>query len=130
MPSQPCGLHRRHSRIESVVPYTSAPAKKGQVYFGLFYLGKRKRPATGIEPVAGRFSLKGQNRRKYLPKINPSFFWSVLLESCVDCLDQGAAHAGVLERNDALDGGTTGRAYGILHRRRMLASCKLQLCRT
>ena len=41
MPSQPCGLHRRHSRIESVVPYTSAPAKKGQVYFGRFYLGKR-----------------------------------------------------------------------------------------
>ena len=40
MPSQPCGLHRRHSRIESVVPYTSAPAKKGQVYFGMFYLGK------------------------------------------------------------------------------------------
>ena len=34
MPSQPGGLHRRHSRIESVVPYTSAPAKKGQVYFG------------------------------------------------------------------------------------------------
>ena len=34
MPSQPCGLHRRHSRIESVVPYTNAPAKKGQVYFG------------------------------------------------------------------------------------------------
>ena len=33
MPSQPCGLHRRHSRIESVVPYTNAPAKKGQVYF-------------------------------------------------------------------------------------------------
>lgn len=32
MPSQPCGLHRRHSRIESVVPYTSAPAKKGQVF--------------------------------------------------------------------------------------------------
>ena len=34
MPSQPCGLHRRHSRIESVVPYTSAPAKKGQGNFG------------------------------------------------------------------------------------------------
>ena len=33
------------------------PAKKGQVYFGRFYLGKRKRPATGIEPVAGRFLL-------------------------------------------------------------------------
>ena len=32
------------------------PAKKGQVYFGRFYLGKCKRLATGIEPVAGRFS--------------------------------------------------------------------------
>ena len=31
--------------------------KKGQVYFGRFYLGKRKRPATGLEPVAGRFLL-------------------------------------------------------------------------
>lgn len=38
MPSQPCGLHRRHSRIESVVPYTSAPANKGQVYFGRLIL--------------------------------------------------------------------------------------------
>ena len=37
MPSQPCGLHRRHSRIESVVPYTNALAKKGQVYFGRFW---------------------------------------------------------------------------------------------
>ena len=46
MPSQPCGLHRRHSRIESVVPYTNAPAKKGQVYFGRFYLGKRKGPTA------------------------------------------------------------------------------------
>lgn len=39
MLSQPCGLHRRHSRIESVVPYTSAPAKKGQIYFGRWQQG-------------------------------------------------------------------------------------------
>ena len=48
MPSQPCGLHRRHSRIESVVPYTNAPAKKGQVYFGRFYLGKRPNRRKGV----------------------------------------------------------------------------------
>ena len=46
MPSQPCGLHRWHSRIESVVPYTSAPANKGQVYFGRFYLGKCNAPVA------------------------------------------------------------------------------------
>ena len=40
MPSQPCGLHRRHSRIESVAPYTNAPAKKGQVHFGSWQLGR------------------------------------------------------------------------------------------
>ena len=40
MPSQPCGLHRRHSRIESVVPYTSAPANMGQVYFGRWQQGR------------------------------------------------------------------------------------------
>ena len=34
--------------------------------------------------------------------------WQVLLEGGVDGLDQGAAHAGVLERDDALDGGATG----------------------
>ena len=39
MPSQPCGLHLWHSCIESVVPYTSAPAKKRQVYFGRRQLG-------------------------------------------------------------------------------------------
>ena len=48
--------------------FWNEPAKKGQVYFGRFYLGKRKRPATGINPVAGRFLLKRQNRRKNLPK--------------------------------------------------------------
>ena len=34
--------------------------------------------------------------------------WQVLLEGGVDGLDQGAAHASVLERDDALDGGATG----------------------
>ncbi len=42
--------------------------QKRQVISGRFYLSKRKRPATGIEPVAGRFLLKVQNRRKTLPK--------------------------------------------------------------
>ena len=39
MLSQPCGLHRRHSRTESVAPYTNAPAKKGQIYFGRWQQG-------------------------------------------------------------------------------------------
>ena len=34
--------------------------------------------------------------------------WKVLLEGGVDGLDEGAAHAGVLERDDALDGGAAG----------------------
>ena len=55
MPSQPCGLHRRHSRIESVVPYTSAPAKKGQVYFGIFYLGKHPNRRKGVAFPRGGF---------------------------------------------------------------------------
>ena len=62
MPSQPCGLHRRHSRIESVVPYTSAPAKKGQVYFGRFYLGKRRQGRDAYSVAAlflGEGSING-----------------------------------------------------------------------
>lgn len=38
--------------------------------------------------------------------------WQVLLESCVDCLDQGTAHAGILERNDALDVKSVGNKSG------------------
>ena len=34
--------------------------------------------------------------------------WQVLLEGGVDGLDQGAAHASILERDDALDGGAAG----------------------
>ena len=34
--------------------------------------------------------------------------WQVLLEGGIDGLDQGAAHASILERDDALDGGAAG----------------------
>ena len=53
------------------------------------------------------FSLKGQNRRKTRQN-KPVPKWKVLLKGGVDGLDQGAAHAGILERDDALDGGTAG----------------------
>ena len=64
MSTFPQSLHKRNpllcaGRIPGVLVGATLPAKKGQVYFGRFYLGKRRAPA----PV--RSHLSHENRRRF-----------------------------------------------------------------
>ena len=93
-------------RTKKTASGTSLPKRDRFILAG-FIWANASAPQLELSQSRGAFRTCNKTAGKTCQN-KPVPKWRVLLEGGVDGLDQSAAHAGVLERDDALDGGATG----------------------